>query len=84
MAEQIGHKLQPTVPALVQLRCREPYLKAVSGVRADAMVRVWDGGRCVACERGELQLTDYGISGIPVFQLSRQVNYILRRQRKVE
>lgn len=84
LAEQIGHKLQPTVPALVQLRCREPYLKAVSGVRADAMVRVWDGGRCVACERGELQLTDYGISGIPVFQLSRQVNYILRRQREVE
>lgn len=84
LAEQAGHKLLPTVPALVQLRCSEPYLKAVSGVRADAMVRVWDGGRCMACERGELQLTDYGISGIPVFQLSRQVNYILRRQREVE
>lgn len=84
LAEQAGHKLLPTVPALVQLRCSEPYLKAVSGVRADAMVRVWDGGGCMACERGELQLTDYGISGIPVFQLSRQVNYILRRQREVE
>lgn len=84
LAEQIGHKLQPTVPALVQLRCSESYLKAVSGVRADAMVRVWDGDRCMACERGELQLTDYGISGIPVFQLSRQVNYILQRQREVE
>lgn len=84
LAEQIGHKLLPSVPALVQLRCSEPYLKAVSGVRVDAMVRVWDGGRCIACERGELQLTDYGISGIPVFQLSRQVNYILRRQKEVE
>lgn len=84
LAEQIGHKLLPTVPALVQLRCSEPYLKAVSGVRADAMVSVWNGGRRIACERGELQLTDYGISGIPVFQLSRQVNYILRRQKEVE
>ncbi len=84
LAEQIGHKLVPSVPALVQLRCSEPYLKAISGIRADAAVRVWDNGRCIANERGELQLTDYGISGIPVFQLSRQVNYILRRQREVE
>lgn len=84
LAEQTGHKLLPTVPALVQLRCSEPYMKAVSGVRADAMLRVWNGGRCIACERGELQLTDYGISGIPVFQLSRQVNYILRKQKEAE
>ncbi|MCM1540310.1 MAG: aminoacetone oxidase family FAD-binding enzyme [Blautia sp.] len=84
LAEQIGHKLIPTVPALVQLRCSEPYMKAVSGVRADAEVRVWDGGKCIACERGELQLTDYGISGIPVFQLSRQVNYLLRKRKEVE
>lgn len=84
LAERLGHNLLPVVPALVQLRCREAYLKAVSGVRADAMVRVWADGRCIAGERGELQLTDYGISGIPVFQLSRQVNYILRRQKEVE
>jgi len=84
LAEQIGHKLLPTVPALVQLRCSEPYFRAVSGVRADAMIRVWNEGECIAVERGELQLTDYGISGIPVFQLSRQVNYILRKQKEVE
>lgn len=84
LAEQIGHKLLPTVPALVQLKCSETYLKAVSGVRADALLRLWDGGKCIACERGELQLTDYGISGIPVFQLSRQVNYILQGQKEVE
>lgn len=29
-------------------------------------------------EEGELQLVDYGISGIPVFQLSGRVNYLLR------
>ncbi len=84
LAEQIGHKLLPTVPALVQLRCSEPYFRAVSGVRTDAMLRVWNEGECIAVERGELQLTDYGISGIPVFQLSRQVNYILRKQKEVE
>ena len=77
IAEQLGHSLVPTVPALVQLRCREDYFKSVAGVRADAMLRVRHKGEWAAAERGELLLADYGISGIPVFQLSRVVNYIL-------
>lgn len=84
LAKQMGHSIRPTVPALVQLKCSEAYLKAVSGVRADARIRVITDGGCIADERGELQLTDYGISGIPVFQLSRQINYILREQKEVE
>lgn len=83
LAVKLGHRLIPTVPALVQLRCREDYLKAVAGVRAEGEVRVLRGGVCVASERGELQLTEYGISGIPVFQISRLVNYILREEREV-
>lgn len=77
LAEQLGHRVIPVVPALVQLRCKEDYFKAVAGVRADAGLSVFWQGNCVARERGELQLTDYGISGIPVFQMSRVVNYIL-------
>ena len=95
LAKQLGHSLIPTVPALVQLKCKEDYLKAVAGVRADAEIRVLgaekgnvhaksrSAGFC-AVERGELQLTEYGISGIPVFQLSRQVNYILREKEHVK
>lgn len=77
LARQLGHSLVPTVPALVQLKCREEYLKSVAGVRADAKLTVFRTGMPVAEERGELQLTEQGISGIPVFQLSRVVNYIL-------
>ena len=84
LAKSLGHELVPVVPALVQLRCRETYLKEVAGVRAEAALLVTDGGRDGVAsrmlERGELQLTDYGISGIPVFQLSRRVNYLLRPQ----
>ena len=83
LAKQLGHSLIPTVPALVQLRCREDYWKAVAGVRTEAELSVYADGKCVARERGELQLTDYGISGIPVFQVSRIVNYILRNQEEV-
>ena len=83
LARKLGHNLIPTVPALVQLKCREDYLKAVAGVRADGEVKIYRGKECVASERGELQLTEYGISGIPVFQISRIVNYILREESEV-
>lgn len=79
LAKRLGHGLIPTVPALVQLQCEERYLKEVAGVRADAQITVLPGYTDEEItERGELQLTDYGISGIPVFQLSRKVNYLLR------
>lgn len=84
LAKQLGHTIIPTVPALVQLKCREEYLKAVAGVRAEGRIQVFKGKECVATEHGEIQFTDYGISGIPVFQLSRVVNYILREQQEAE
>ncbi|MCM1045427.1 MAG: NAD(P)/FAD-dependent oxidoreductase [Candidatus Gastranaerophilales bacterium] len=83
LARRLGHTIIPTVPALVQMRCRETYFKAVSGVRADAEITLWQKEDCVAKEQGELQFTDYGISGIPVFQLSRQAAYLLRKQEEV-
>jgi len=84
LAKQLGHTIIPTVPALVQLKCGKDYLKAVAGVRAEGKIQVWNQGECVAEEVGELQFTDYGISGIPVFQISRVVNYILREQEEVQ
>ena len=84
LARQLGHSLEPTVPALVQLKCREDYFKSVAGVRADAHISVYADNTCIAEERGELQITDYGLSGIPVFQISRVVNYILSEQQEVD
>lgn len=84
LAKQLGHEIVPTVPALVQLRCREEYMKAVSGVRAEGCINVLQNGKCIASEMGEIQFTDYGISGIPVFQVSRVVNYLLREQKEVQ
>ena len=85
IAKKLGHSCVPSVPALVQLRCQETdLLKGIAGVRADSEIRILCGGREVCRERGELQLTDYGISGIPVFQLSRTVNYLLREKQEVQ
>ena len=72
LARSLGHRIIKPLPALVQLVCKESFYKSIAGVRSDAKVTVDIGGD-VFSERGELQLTDYGISGIPVFQLSRYV-----------
>lgn len=94
LAKSLGHSLVPVVPALVQLKCREDWFPSVAGVRAKASVTAWPGtegrqadrGRTggTLTETGEVQFTDYGISGIPVFQLSRVVNDLLRERAEVE
>lgn len=71
IAKSFGHPVVPFEPALVGLRgCGLPFTKW-AGVRMTGSVTLLLDGNPVRTESGELQFTDYGISGIPVFQLSR-------------
>ncbi len=83
MAKRLGHRIVPTVPALTALRCRETFWKQVAGVRCEARLMLYIDGNGVSSVQGELQLTDYGISGIPVFQFSRIAAYALQEGRTV-
>ena len=82
IAKKLGHRIVPVVPALTALRCEENYFKQVAGVRCDARLTLYIDERAVCSVRGELQLTDYGISGIPVFQFSRVAAYALQKQNR--
>ena len=84
LAKQFGHKIIKPVPALVQLKCKEDFFKAIAGVRCDATLQLLIDDKEIVVERGELQLTDYGVSGIPVFQLSRFASYGLEDKKKVQ
>lgn len=85
LARSFGHRIIAPVPSLVQLHCSEKYCKALAGVRAEGTVRIYaekSPGKtqrddCIMEESGEIQLTEHGISGIPVFQLSGGVNQLL-------
>ena len=83
LAKKLGHRIIPVLPALVQLRCREKFFKDIAGVRAQGTVSVWTKEMCIARETGEIQLTDYGISGIPVFQVSRYASRLLYEKKEV-
>ncbi len=84
LAKTFGHSIIPVIPALVQLRCRENFLKSIAGVRTDALVKLMVGEKEVASERGELQFTDYGVSGIVVFQVSRIASYAIKEKKDVK
>lgn len=79
-----GCQIEEVVPALVQLRCKEDYLKSVSGVRIEGAVSLCIDDQEICKEQGEIQLTDYGVSGIPVFQISRFASYGCARNQKVQ
>ncbi len=71
LAKSLGLKVIKPLPALVQLKCQEGIYKDAAGVRCSARIAIHANGEILAKEEGELQITNYGISGIPVMQLSR-------------
>lgn len=84
LARSLGHTVIEPLPALVQLRSNQPFFKSIAGIRCDARLTLSVDGKYCGEERGELQLTDYGISGIPVFQLSSLASRALYEKKKVQ
>lgn len=83
LAKGFGHRIHKLYPALVQVRCKEGFFNMVAGVRCKAGITLYVNGNTEAEEQGEVQLTDYGISGIPVFQISRQIAGFLDKKKDV-
>ncbi len=84
MLRRLGHTIVEPFPALVQLRAEGRFLKQVSGVRIDAKGELFSEGRKVTGEIGEFLFTDYGVSGIPVFQMSRYAVESVMQGRKTQ
>lgn len=82
-AKKLGHHLINPVPALVQLVAKEPCLKEWTGIRIEANLKIYAKKELLSEDTGEVQLTDYGISGIPTFQVSRFAAKALERGEKV-
>ena len=84
LAKKLGHRILPVLPALTALKCEEKFFKSIAGVRANGSVSIWSGDECIAKDTGEIQLTDYGISGIPVFQVSRYASKLLYEKKETD
>lgn len=78
----LGHKLVEPFPALVQLKLSAPFLKALKGVKFIGTAAVGIDHKEIRREMGEVLFTDYGISGPPIFQLSRKAGEQLQSGRR--
>lgn len=83
LAKQLGLKVINPLPALVPLKGKGNYFSKWAGTRIYGKIYLQSQNEIVQTEEGELQLTDYGISGIPVFQLSGLAAKLLQHQHSV-
>lgn len=84
IARLFGHEIVEPLPALVQLKLNASFLKEWQGIRSDVCVKLYENNKLIKQECGEIQLTDYGVSGICVFQLSSLVSRGLYNSNKEE
>ncbi len=73
LAKSLGHTVIKPYPSLVQLSGDYPFYKEWNGVRSEVLVSLYEDGIFVKEETGEVLFTDYGLSGICIFNLSRYV-----------
>lgn len=83
LLESLGHHINPVTPSLVSLIGKESYFKDWEGVRSDSQVTLYVENQKVKEELGEIQLTNYGISGICTFNISGIATKSLMEKKKV-
>lgn len=83
-AKQLGHTIQKPLPALVPLLADAKKWKLPAGIRIGCTAALYVDGMFQAQEHGELQITDYGLSGIVIFQFSRIAAKALAQNRHVQ
>lgn len=62
------------MPALVPITIDSPYLKKWNGIRTNAKLSLYNKNELIKSDEGEVQLTDYGLSGIVSLNLSSYIN----------
>lgn len=84
LAKQCGLSIVKPLPALTGLCSSRKVFKNLAGVRTKGCLSYFTREGRYVKEQGEIQLADYGISGIPVFQISRYVIADLEEQKECE
>lgn len=84
LCKNLGHKVNKPLPGLVSLKCEENFFKKLNGVRSKGNIRLFIDDKLVKEENGEIQFTNYGLSGICVFNLSSIASRALENKKKVK
>ena len=71
LLRSFGHKCTKLRPTLVQLKSGWNGISAVKGVRANCRAAIYHNGQLHRESTGEIQFTEYGVSGPVIFEVSR-------------
>ena len=73
-ASRMGHSLIPRYPSLVQLCSEEKWVKECAGVKVAGVAQLYANGEYITEKKGDLLFANYGISGLAILDLSREVS----------
>lgn len=73
LLRSMGHRMTKLRPTLVQLKCGWSGAASLKGVRANCRAQILHDGMLHSQSAGELQFTEYGLSGPVIFEVSRDV-----------
>ena len=73
LLQKFGHKVTKLRPTLVQIKSDWHGCAALKGVRAECHVTITRDGALHSSCKGEIQFTEYGLSGPVIFEVSRDV-----------
>ncbi|MCR5655776.1 MAG: aminoacetone oxidase family FAD-binding enzyme [Lachnospiraceae bacterium] len=74
LCKKLKFSMAKTYPALTAVLCDTEFpLERLAGLRQTSKAELYRNDQRIASEVGEVQFTDYGLSGIPIFQLSTTI-----------
>ncbi|MBQ4119849.1 MAG: aminoacetone oxidase family FAD-binding enzyme [Clostridia bacterium] len=72
--KKAGFNIVKPQPSIVQIKTNNDITKQLKGIKLDANVSVLKDDKILRQDFGEVLFTDYGLSGPPIMQVSREVS----------
>ena len=83
LVKQLGHTIIDVFPGLVQLKLDGAFFKQIEGVKFVGTAEVLHNDKVVAKDQGDILFGNYGVSGPPILQISRQAGQLLHANKAV-
>ncbi|HBF88128.1 MAG TPA: aminoacetone oxidase family FAD-binding enzyme [Bacteroidales bacterium] len=85
LAKSLGHKINPIFPSLVPLEIDKNIVKPLAGLELkNVKATIFIEGKLTDVEFGEMNFTDFGVSGPIILSLSRKVVASLIEKKNVQ
>jgi predicted Rossmann fold flavoprotein len=82
LAKKFGHKIVDVFPGLVQLKLAGDFFNRIDGVKIVGTAALMKDDKFIKEYRGDVLFTNYGISGPPILQLSREAIELINKGEK--